>query len=138
MTPPRRGGKSLHYALALVTNQTGASMLCPCFVPPRIADSERNRPPGMRGGAAPTRSQHLGMAIAARAVGSGKVSASVVAQRMFEAVREQHFYVYGHLPALAGLQLRMHDTLQSRNPTDPSAHRPEPGAELRAALREAS
>ena len=72
----------------------------------------------MRDGAAPTRSQQLGMAMAARAVGSGKVNASVVAQQVFEAVREQHFYVYGHPQALAGLQLRMDDTLQSRNPTD--------------------
>ena len=61
----------------------------------------------MRDGAAPTRSQQLGMAMAARAVGSGKVNASVVAQQMFEAVREQLFYIcrlaaaHGRHPAVA-------------------------------------
>ena len=90
----------------------------------------------MRDGAAPTRSQQLGMAMAARAVGSGKVNASVVAQQMFEAVREQHFYICRIPQALAGLQLRMDDILRSHNPTDPNVHGPELGAELRAAPRE--
>ena len=70
-----------------------------------------------------------------KAVGSGKVSAAMVAQYVFDAMREQRFYVYSHPQALAGVRTRMEDVLQSRNPTDPFVHKPEIGVELRAALR---
>jgi hypothetical protein len=56
---------------------------------------------------------------------------------VFDALREQRFYVYSHPQALGSVQQRLEDVVQSRNPTDPFAQRPEVGAQLRAALRAA-
>jgi spore maturation protein CgeB len=72
-----------------------------------------------------------------KAVGSGKVTAADVAQRVFDAVAARQFYVYSHPKALRSVQTRMEDIVQARNPTDPFADKPEIGAELKLALRAA-
>jgi short-subunit dehydrogenase len=126
--------ETLFHDLGLVTDQIGASVLCPFFIPTGIARSERNRP-----GAAPTatRSQLIADAMIGKAVASGKVSAAQVAQLVFDAVAEKRFYIYSHPHALASVQTRMEDLLQGRNPSDPFAGKPEIGERLRAALRAA-
>ncbi len=128
--------ETLYQDLQLVTDQVGASVLCPYFVPTGIHRSHRNRPADLREqGAAPTRSQLIAQAMSDKAVTSGKVTAAQVAQSVFDAVREGRFYIYSHPKSLAGVQTRLEDILQARNPTDPFALKPELGAELRAALR---
>jgi poly-gamma-glutamate capsule biosynthesis protein CapA/YwtB (metallophosphatase superfamily) len=126
--------ETLYQDLKLVTEQIGASVLCPFFVPTGITESQRNRPQALAADK-PTKSQLIGKAMSERAVGSGKVSAADVARFVFDAVGEGRFYIYSHPHALASVQTRMEDILQARNPTDPFAGRPEIGAELRAALR---
>jgi NAD(P)-dependent dehydrogenase (short-subunit alcohol dehydrogenase family) len=122
--------------LRLVTDQIGASVLCPYFVPTGINQSHRNRPADMAA-QTPTRSQLIAQAMSDKAVGSGRLTAADIAQRVFDAVRAGQFYIYSHPHALAGVQLRMEDVLQSRNPTDPFVARPEIGQQLRQALRAA-
>ena len=56
-------------------------------------------------------------------------------QRVFDAVREDRFYIFSHPHALSGVQSRLEDILQQRNPSDPFAARPEIGRTLREALR---
>ena len=73
-----------------------------------------------------------------KAVGSGKVTAPMVAQFVVDAVREGRFYIYSHPNALRSVQTRMEDIVTGRNPTDPFADKPEIGAQLRAALRDAT
>jgi NAD(P)-dependent dehydrogenase (short-subunit alcohol dehydrogenase family) len=126
--------ETLYQDLALVTEQVGASVLCPYFVPTGIHQSERNRPPGLAA-APPTRSQLIGQAMSDKAVSSGKVTAAEVAQKVFAAVAANQFYIYSHPKAIGPVQTRLEDILQARNPTDPFAHKPELGAELRKALR---
>lgn len=126
--------ETLYQDLALVSEQVGASVLCPFFVPTGIHESHRNRPPAADD-AGPTRSQRIAQAMTGKAVGAGKVSAAEVAALVFEALREKRFYIYSHPKALASVQLRMEDVLQARNPSDPFAGKPEIGAELRASLR---
>ena len=128
--------ETLYQDLRLVTDQVSASVLCPFFVSTGIMDSERNRPVELSAGR-PTRSQRIGQAMGARAVGSGRVTAAMVAQFVFDAMRDQRFYIYSHPQALASVQSRLEDLLAPRNPSDPFAARPEVGAELRAALRAA-
>jgi len=128
--------ETLYQDLRLVSDQVTASVLCPFFVTTGITRSERNRPADLPP-AAPTRSQLIGRAMSDKAVGSGKVSAAMVAQYVFDALREQRFYVYSHPQALGSVQQRMEDVVQVRNPSDPFAQRPEVGAQLRAALRAA-
>jgi len=129
--------ETLYHDLSLVTDRIGASVLCPYFVPTGIVDSQRNRPDALRGADKPTRSQMIGKAMSERAVSSGKISAADVAQFVFDAIEAGRFYIYSHPQALAGVQTRLEDIIQGRNPTDPFAARPEIGAELRAALRAA-
>ena len=85
--------------------------------------------------AKPTRSQLIGQAMSDKAVGSGKVTAAEVAQKVFDAVAANQFYIYSHPKAIASVQTRMEDILLARNPTDPFAHKPELGVELRRALK---
>lgn len=126
--------ETLYQDLALVTDQISASVLCPFFVPTGISQSERNRPDGLNA-AAPTRSQLIGRAMSDKAVSSGKVTAAEVAQKVFDAVATRQFYIYSHPRAIGTVQTRMEDILQARNPTDPFAHKPELGEELKQALR---
>ena len=130
--------ETLYQDLALVTDQISASVLCPFFVPTGITESQRNRPVDLQeAGAQPTRSQLIGRAMSNKAVGSGKVSAADVAQKVFDAVATNSFYIYSHPKALRSVQTRMEDVLQSRNPTDPFADRPDIGVQLKQALRAA-
>ncbi|HET9821046.1 MAG TPA: SDR family oxidoreductase [Burkholderiaceae bacterium] len=129
--------ETLYQDLALVTDQISASVLCPYFVPTGIHQSHRNRPAdGTAADARPTRSQRIAQAMSSKAVTSGKVSAAEVAAFVFDALRARRFYVFSHPHALGGVQTRLEDILQGRNPSDPFAARPEIGRELRAALRE--
>lgn len=126
--------ETLYQDLALVTDQVSASVLCPFFVATGIHTSERNRPTGLEADA-PTRSQQVGQDMIGKAVGAGKVSAVEVAQKVFDAVAARQFYIYSHPRAIGSVQVRMEDILQQRNPTDPFAHKPALGVELREALR---
>ena len=128
--------ETLYQDLRLVTDQIGASVLCPFFVPTGISKSERNRPAEFAdAGAKPTQSQLIAQAMSDKAVSSGKVSAAQIAQAVLDAVEQGRFYIFSHPKSLAGVQTRMEDIMQLRNPTDPFAARPEIGAQLKAALR---
>jgi len=147
LTPPNMGvynvtkhavvslSETLYQDLALVTEQVGASVLCPYFVPTGISQSHRNRPAEMAP-AQPTKSQLIGQAMSDKAVGSGKISAAEVAQKVFDAVQAGQFYIYSHPQALGNVQQRMEAIVMGHNPPDPFAAKPEVGAQLRAALRE--
>jgi NAD(P)-dependent dehydrogenase (short-subunit alcohol dehydrogenase family) len=126
--------ETLYQDLSLVTSQIGASVLCPFFVPTGITQSHRNRPAD---GAPvkPTRSQLIGQAMSDKAVGSGKVSAADVAQKVFDAIAANQFYIYSHPKAIGSVQVRLEDIMLARNPTDPFSHKPELGVELRRALK---
>ena len=126
--------ETLYQDLSLVTDQIGASVLCPYFVPTGISQSHRNRPQDLRS-EKPTKSQLIGQAMSDKAVGSGKVTAAEVAQKVFDAAAAGQFYIYSHPKAIASVQTRMEDIMLGRNPTDPFAGKPELGAQLRAALR---
>ena len=127
--------ETLFQDLLLVTEQIGASVLCPFYVPTGIQASERNRPAALGANAAPTRSQRVQKAMVDKAVGSGKVSAAEVAQSVFDAIADRRFYIYSHPKAIASVVTRLEDIVAPRNPSDPFAAKPEIGAALRAALK---
>ncbi|MBG6114866.1 MULTISPECIES: SDR family oxidoreductase [unclassified Polaromonas] len=126
--------ETLYQDLRLVTDQIGASVLCPYFVPTGISQSHRNRPAGLEG-EKPTRSQLIGQAMTDKAVGSGKVTAAEVAQKVFDAMAADQFYIFSHPKALGNVQNRMECIVQQTHPTDPFGERPEIGRDLKAALR---
>lgn len=148
LTPPNMGiynaakaavvslTETMYQDLRLVTDQIGASLLCPYFVPTGIAASERNRPGGAATGK-PSKSQLIGKAMTEKAVSSGKVTAAEVAASVFHAIEADQFYVYSHPKALGNVKSRMEGIVAGTNPADPFLERPEIGEQLRAALRSA-
>ncbi len=126
--------ETLYQDLQLVSDQVGASVLCPYFVPTGISQSHRNRPAEVAAHT-PTQSQLMGQAMSDKAVASGKVSAAEVAQKVFDAVQAGQFYIYSHPQALGLVAQRMQAVVEGANPPDPFATRPELGASLRQALR---
>ncbi len=146
LTPPNMGiynaakaavvslTETLYQDLSLVTGQIGASLLCPYFVPTGITTSDRNRPGAPRAGEE-TKSQLIGRAMIAKAVGSGKVSAADVAAKVFEAIETDRFYVFSHPKALGNVQSRMEHIVSGTNPADPFLERPDIGAQLRSQLK---
>ncbi|MGA0572610.1 SDR family oxidoreductase [Variovorax sp. VNK109] len=149
LTPPNMGvynvtkhavvslTESLYQDLRLVTDQIGASVLCPYFVQTGISQSHRNRPGGALAADKPTKSQIISQAMTDKAVGSGKITAGEVAQKVFDAIEADQFYIYSHPKALANVASRMEAIVEGHNPPDPFAERPEIGVQLKAALRAA-
>jgi NAD(P)-dependent dehydrogenase (short-subunit alcohol dehydrogenase family) len=146
LTPPNMGvynvskhavvslTETLFQDLSLVTDQVGASVLCPYFVPTGISQSHRNRPDDMAD-EKPTQSQQINRAMSDKAVSSGKVTAAMVAQLVFDAISANQFYIFSHPKALGNVRQRMECIVNARNPEDPFAERPEIGVALRAQLR---
>jgi NAD(P)-dependent dehydrogenase (short-subunit alcohol dehydrogenase family) len=147
LTPPNMGiynvskhavvslTETLYQDLHLVSDQVSASVLCPYFVPTGISQSHRNRPADLAADK-PTTSQLIGQAQSDKAVGSGKVSAADVAQKVFDAVAQGRFYIYSHPQALGNVQSRMEAIVMGSNPPDPFAAKPELGEGLRRALHQ--
>jgi NAD(P)-dependent dehydrogenase (short-subunit alcohol dehydrogenase family) len=125
--------ETLYQDLKLVTQQVQCSVLCPYFVPTGISDSQRNRPADLAAAPA-TKSQRIAQANSDKAVSSGKVTATQVAQKVMDAIGAGQFYIYSHPQALGNVQTRMEDIVQGRNPTDPFASRPDIGEKLKASL----
>lgn len=146
LTPPNMGvynvskhavvslTETLYQDLSLVTDQVGASLLCPYFVATGINNSERNRPGDLPAGEL-TKSQLIGQAMTSKAVSSGKVSAADVANKVFDAIRDNQFYIFSHPKALGNVRSRMEGIVAGTNPADPFLERPEIGQQLRAQLR---
>lgn len=127
--------ESLYQDLRLVTEQVSASVLCPYFVPTGISQSHRNRPADLKADK-PTRSQLIGQAMSDKAVTSGKVTAAEVAQKVFDAVRDDQFYIYSHPQALAAVEARFKALVAGQQPPDPFELRPQVGEQLRESLRQ--
>ena len=130
--------ETLYQDLALVTDQVSASVLCPYFVPTGIHQSHRNRPEELRSDAKPTASQMIAQVMSSKAVTSGRLTATDVANLVFDGVEKGQFYLYTHPQALAMVQTRLEDVVQVRNPTDPFVGKPEIGEQLKKALRDAA
>ena len=147
LTPPNMGiynvskhavvalTETLYQDLKLVTDQVSASVLCPYFVATGISHSERNKPADMAD-EKPTQSQLIGQAMTDKAVGSGKVTATHMAEAVFHAIGHDQFYIYSHPKALGNAKSRFDAIVAGTNPPDPFAERPEIGVGLRQALRE--
>ncbi len=106
--------EALHHDLRERGSKVGVSLLCPAYVPTRIAESERNRP------------RELGVSLKGekdarlkKAVASGKLSADDVARAVVAAVKVNRFYILTH-PAIKGaIRARLEDVLDERAPRDP-------------------
>lgn len=111
----------LYQDLAARGAKIGTSVLCPAYVPTGIIDSERNRPALLRNPNRARSAEDVEREEQMRhAVQSGRVSAEMVADLVFDSIREDRFYILTHPRINAAIQMRMEDILQQRNPTDTS------------------
>ncbi len=118
----KHGVVTLSETLALELAQRGAnlkvSVLCPEWVNTRIMDAERNRPAALQ-----NPQQELSPEVAAaieflRQVVQTAIPPSQVADTVFDAIREDKFYILTHPTTKFGVQLRMQGILEDSGPQD--------------------
>jgi NAD(P)-dependent dehydrogenase (short-subunit alcohol dehydrogenase family) len=117
--------ETLACELAMREARLKASVLCPEWVNTRILDAERNRPQALQN--APEE-RHTSPETAAMAetlrqafrewLAKEGMPPSQVAERVFEAIRQEQFYIFTHPTTKDVVQVRMEDILQERMPTD--------------------
>ncbi len=110
--------ESLHHDLRMKGTKIGVSVLCPAWVQTKIADSERNRPESHKnaGGGAMKPEDKMMEQVVRQLIEKGK-SPAEVADRVFEAVRDDRFYILTHGEMNKLIESRMKDILEARNPT---------------------
>jgi len=121
----KHGVVTLSETLALELAARGAklkaSVLCPEWVNTRIIDAERNRPQALQNA---LEEQHMSPEMAAMVqamrqwLAQAGLPPSQVAEMVFDAIRQEKFYILTHPTTKQGVQLRMEDILQERMPTD--------------------
>ena len=117
--------ETLYHDLRQVKAPIGVSVLCPAFVPTGISSSFRNRPSELQNAEPPTPSQLMAQAQVKKAVESGHLTATQVAEMTFAAIAADRFYVITHPKILSSVELRLQDIAEQRNPSDPFMHKPE-------------
>jgi short-subunit dehydrogenase len=116
--------ETLYHDLRLAQSTIGVTALCPAFVPTGIADSQRNRPGSLSNVAPPTASQRMAQEASEKAVSSGRMTATQVAETTFAAVRDNRFFVFTHPQILPTVRARFEAALRGDAPADPYATRP--------------
>jgi NAD(P)-dependent dehydrogenase (short-subunit alcohol dehydrogenase family) len=112
--------ESLHHDLVARAAKVRCTVVCPAYFPSGIADSERARPADLAEPGRAKSATHQSLEENLRkAVMAGKLSADDVAAAVFEAVRDERFYVLTHPRIKPAIEWRMHDILDERTPTDP-------------------
>src|SRR6266852_6612195 len=112
--------ETLHHDLRSRGSAVGVSLLCPAYVPTGIADSERSRPKEFQPGVK-SKETLAKEAMLKKAVASGRLSASDVAQAVVAAVKQNRFYILTHPRIKGAIRARMEDILEERAPRDPLA-----------------
>ena len=117
--------ESLYQELKLQNAQVKVSVLCPGFVKTNILDSDRNRPDELQALESPGDEAAQAMREGFRVFIDQGMPPAQVAEKVFNAVRDEQFYILPHPEFLAPLKTRMEDILNQRNPTmmqpDPNA-----------------
>ena len=103
--------ETLHHDLRERGSRVGVSVLCPAYVPTRIADFKASSDKSPE-----TLAKE---AMMKKAVASGKLSADDVAAAVVAAVREDRFYVLTHPKIKGAIRARMDDILEEKAPRDP-------------------
>ena len=111
--------EALHHELALSGAKVKASVLCPAWVDTRIADAERNRPAELENDPAQeTTTPEMEMAEQAiRQLLAEGLSPARVADDVFNAIRDEKFYILTHPEWKDRVRTRMDDILEERSPT---------------------
>jgi NAD(P)-dependent dehydrogenase (short-subunit alcohol dehydrogenase family) len=107
--------EGLHHELALVESKIKVSVLCPGFVHTRITESQRNRPAKVP--LLPMSEVEMQYAEWIRTRVAAGLAPSEVARQVFEAIRDERFYIVTDPDEWKPLiRERMEDILSDRNP----------------------
>ena len=107
--------EGLYHELALVQSKIKVSVLCPGFVNTRILESQRNRPAEMP--LLPVSESQMQYAEWMRARVAAGLAPSEVGHQVFEAIRDERFYIVTDPDEWKPLiRERMEDILGDRNP----------------------
>jgi NAD(P)-dependent dehydrogenase (short-subunit alcohol dehydrogenase family) len=112
--------EALHHELALSGAKVKVSVLCPATVNTRIADSDRNRLAELRNDPAQRSPQMEAMEQAFRRLLATGLAPAQVADHVFNAIRDEKFYIITHPETKDRVRARMEDILEERNPTHQS------------------
>lgn len=113
--------ETLYHELAQRGAKINVSVLCPAYVNTRIMDAERNRPAELQNDPAAEKTNPEGLAVhqAMREAVQAAMSPQQAADRVFNAIREEKFYIFTDPEWKPVMQMRMEDIIQERNPTNP-------------------
>lgn len=114
--------ETLYHELAQSGAKINVSVLCPAYVNTQIMDAERNRPAELQNDPAVEKKVNPeGQAVhqAMREAVQAAMSPQQVADRVFNAIREEKFYIFTDPEWKPVMQMRMEDIIQERNPTNP-------------------
>ncbi len=110
----------LYHELKLVNSKLGVSVLCPELISTAIAESERCRPEDYKNadGSPPvTDSGKMVVGALADGMKKGGIAPSVMADRVFDAILEDRFYILSEDSWRDACNTRLEDIRLGRNPT---------------------
>lgn len=111
--------EALHHELAELGGKVKVSVLCPGLVQTRIVDCARNRPERLASRTSMGPVEAAGWETLRQQMQTAMPPAQV-ADMVFQAIREERFYILTHPEGKDSIRTRMEDILQERNPTLPS------------------
>ncbi|HEV8711568.1 MAG TPA: SDR family NAD(P)-dependent oxidoreductase [Candidatus Binatia bacterium] len=109
--------ESLHHELSLQNAKVKVSVLCPGFVNTNIIASERNRPAHLRTPNQQPSELEQAWLDAFREWGAAGMAPAEVAARVFNAIRDEQFYIFPQPEILESVRARMETILKQGNPT---------------------
>lgn len=113
--------EQLHHDLKLRGADIKVSVICPGFVNTNIMDAERNRPEiylnDLSSGAQNLEPDEMEKNF--REMVKAGMPPSVLAEIVFEAIKEERFYILPHPEMKPLIQLRMEGLMEERNPLLP-------------------
>ena len=115
--------EALYDELSHKSDKVKVSVLCPGVVNTGIANSERNRPDELQNVPAEVKQNPANSEFnqaSHQAVEAG-MSPELVADDLFQAIRDEKFYILTHPEFKDAVQTRLEDILQERNPTGSNA-----------------
>lgn len=107
--------ESLYHELAFHAPNVKVSVLCPEAINTGIAGSERNRPAGY-GDIVETDERNMVMDALSQSVAGG-IGPEVMAQRVFDAIVDERFYILSDEAWRESANIRLDDIREGRNPT---------------------
>ncbi len=110
--------ETLYHDLRRRDAKIDVSVLCPAWVSTGIWDSARNRPGELQNAVEQKSADDVKLEESARhAIQSGKVTAPQVAEIVFNAIKNNQFYILTHPKIKKWIGLRVEDILEDRQPS---------------------